>query len=1162
MFKQSFVIFFSIFSLLLNTDSESLNKTVDIAISKTEGISFQHEVTITRTSQLYYWHLHVSSFKKQTIFGKSDKHLHLLIRILLSNQVETNPGPQNLDESCYPCSICSRECTWDSDAIVCDNCDKWCHIGCVNISHSMYERYGNTSVIWICPICDTPNHSRTIFQSFLSSGSSILNPNSYSLLSESSNLSMNFSNDNIGDPVATSSPKPQGSKPIRNKNINRQNSLRVLNINFRSCKNKVPQIENLLTSSKPDVIIGNETWLNKNVLSSEVLPSTLFEDVFRNDRIGKEGGGVLIAIKKGIICQEVFRSKKVELIAAQINITDTKSLIIISAYRPPSKNDINYFKQMIDEIIELKSKFKNSTFWLSGDFNLPDIKWPEQTISGSMYPKELSEMFINMINQIGIEQIVDFPTRKDNILDLFCTNQPALITKIKTIPGISDHDIVLVDAICKPKRAKQSQHKIYLWKKADLNQMKSVTNNLVTDLLSEKNINYSINEWWSKLKTGINKIIEDNVPSKMTKNKYTNPWANSDVDKLCKKQRKAFNKAKKSGKKEHKDKYKKIKATTQREIRRAQSKYMNEVISPQLKEKPKSFWQYIKGKKTESSGVSPLRGKDGLLYSDPNVQSNILNEQFKSAFTCEDTSNMPDKGSSPYPTMPDIKVNTNGLIKMLKNINPHKATGPDNIPAYFLKNLAEEIAPFLEYFFQKSIDSGNIPTDWKQANVVPIFKKGDKHNAINYRPVSLTAICCKILEHILTSSIRKHLDKNNILHDSQHGFRSKRSCETQLIISIQDLAKSLASGDQIDVILLDFSKAFDKVPHQRLIHKLNYYGIRNQNLSWIQDFLADRQQQVLLNGVHSSNLSVDSGVPQGTVLGPTLFLIFINDLPEHVNCNVRLFADDCLLYRKVNNKSDSDLLQRDLSNLEKWENDWQMKFNPEKCYTLHVSKKLKPTSFDYLLHNHTLESVKESKYLGVTISHDLDWGPHIDNITCKANKTLGFLRRNLKNCTRKVKNLTYTSLVRPVVEYSSPVWDPYKTHQITQVEQIQRKAARFVYNDYKDRAPGAVTNMINSLEWESLKERRTKARLTILYKINWGLVEVPKDNLIKADGRTRGKHKFRQISSNKDIYKFSFFPKTISDWNSIPEAIGLSPTLESFKSGISTLTFEGSTNTY
>ena len=187
-----------------------------------------------------------------------------------------------------------------------------------------------------------------------------------------------------------------------------------------------------------------------------------------------------------------------------------------------------------------------------------------------------------------------------------------------------------------------------------------------------------------------------------------------------------------------------------------------------------------------------------------------------------------------------------------------------------------------------------------------------------------------------------------------------------------------------------------------------------------------------------------------------------------------------------------------------------MKFNPEKCYVIHVTKKI-PLKLNYKLHNHTLQPFDNSKYLDVTISNDLDWGPHVNNITTKANKNLGFLRRNMKNCTRKVKNLTYTSLVRPVVEYSSPVWNPSKKQQISQVEQIQRKAARYVFIDYRDRSPGAVTNMVDTLQWDSLACRRTKASLILLYKINGGLVGVPTTMLSQSVRRTRGAHKFSQI---------------------------------------------------
>ena len=303
-----------------------------------------------------------------------------------------------------------------------------------------------------------------------------------------------------------------------------------------------------------------------------------------------------------------------------------------------------------------------------------------------------------------------------------------------------------------------------------------------------------------------------------------------------------------------------------------------------------------------------------------------------------------------------------------------------------------------------------------------------------------------------------HLSQNNLLSDNQHGFRARRSCETQLITTVQELAKNISSGKQIDAILFDFSKAFDKVPHRRLLMKLDHYGIRGTTLKWIQDFVIGRIQQVLLDGTHSSTCDVDSGVPQGTVLGPLLFLIFINDLPEYVTSNARLFADDCLLYRVINNNNDQHQLQNDIQQLEIWEKKWQMQFNADKCLTIHLTKKRKTAEFNYTLHNYIPEVTKDSKYLGVTFSSNLSWNSHINNISAKANRTIGFLRRNIHSC--------------PSIEYASSVWDPYTRNNIQQLEAIQRRAARFVYNNFYDREPGVVTSMISRLQWESLEQRR------------------------------------------------------------------------------------------
>ena len=255
----------------------------------------------------------------------------------------------------------------------------------------------------------------------------------------------------------------------------------------------------------------------------------------------------------------------------------------------------------------------------------------------------------------------------------------------------------------------------------------------------------------------------------------------------------------------------------------------------------------------------------------------------------------------------------------------------------------------LLYFYFDMYISNNTPWGFRVERV----NKGDPAAPSNYCPISLTAICCKLMEHIMQSNIMRHLNSHSILNDAQHGFRKNRSCETQLLMVIADIHKALDNNLQMDGILLDFSKAFDKVPHTCLALKLEHYGVRGNNLKWIQSFLSNQTQMVVLNGKQSETIPVTSGVPQGTVLGPLLFLVYINDLPDKVRSRTaRLFADDCLLYRNVETPQDIDSLQEDLDALQAWEKDWQMEFNPSKCQTIHFTRKRNPMIQDYTIRDH------------------------------------------------------------------------------------------------------------------------------------------------------------------------------------------------------------------
>ncbi|XP_052693771.1 uncharacterized protein LOC128172041 [Crassostrea angulata] len=416
--------------------------------------------------------------------------------------------------------------------------------------------------------------------------------------------------------------------------------------------------------------------------------------------------------------------------------------------------------------------------------NLSDINWTDVSIKGNHFSSAINLKFLDTLQNCGLEQMVTFLTRLDNTLDIFLSNRPSLVNRCTPIPGLSDHDAVFVVTPAVAKRGKPVKRKIYLWKKADENKMKSEFIEFKKQFLNNYDSSSLIEDMWNSINCTSN---------------------------------------------------------------------------------PKRFWGFINSKNKDSTGVAPLKAGDGL--TDPTTKASILNNQFSSVFNSnEPVNNIKSMGSETHPAMNCINISEAGVNKLIQSLQIHKATGADGIPARLLRFLGADLAPVLTVFFQASINQGVIPKEWKRANVVPIFKKGAQNKPENYRPVSLTSITCKMLEHIITSNIMRHVEGQRMLTDAQHGFRKQRSCETQLIVTIQDLAKSIDDKRQSDVILLDFSKAFDKVPHTRLMSKLHHYGIRGSLHSWIADFLRDQPQTIILENGKSDPAPVLSGVPQGSVL--------------------------------------------------------------------------------------------------------------------------------------------------------------------------------------------------------------------------------------------------------------------------------------------------------
>ena len=636
---------------------------------------------------------------------------------------------------------------------------------------------------------------------------------------------------------------------------------------------------------------------------------------------------------------------------------------------------------------------------------------------------------------------------------------------------------------------------------------------------------------------------------------------------MSKKKARLHKQAKKSG---NRSNYLFFQKECKRAYKKAEVDFINTNILDGLQNNnTKPFWKYVKSKKQDNIGVSPLLEK-GSLIVDSKAKAELLLKQFVSVFTPPSKTEMPYIQKNYRNPLETITVTNKGVLKLMKGINILKAPGPDQIPNKVLKECADELAPAVTCLFQASLDTGMLPDDWTNANVAPIYEKGDRHRAENYRPVSLTSVMSKLLEHIVCCNMMKHLEENKILTSLNHGFRTGYSCETQLGITIDDLTRNFDKGLQTDIAILDFSKAFDTVPHNRLLHKLNAYGVKGPLHKWIHSFLCNRRMKVVTEGVQSSEAIVTSGVPQGTVLGPILFLCHINDLPEAVSSSVRLFADDCLLYRPIKNQEDHLKLQEDLKSLQKWADDWGMRFNASKCYILSIKNK---SPHFYELNNTILKEVPTNPYLGVMISNDLKWNTHINNICRKASSTLGFVRRNLQYSPAQTRRAAYISLVRSTLEYAATIWDPYTQTEIDKLEKVQRRAARFINKDYKSRETGCITKMLKSQDLPPLQQRRKDLRLALFYKIATGMLPaIPPDlyleptinkRRIKATEfkdcmtknvvssyQLRNSRCYRPTKASTDVRKNSFFIRTTVDWNQLEDSHVTATSLDSFKASL------------
>jgi hypothetical protein len=641
--------------------------------------------------------------------------------------------------------------------------------------------------------------------------------------------------------------------------------------------------------------------------------------------------------------------------------------------------------------------------------------------------------------------------------------------------------------------------------------------------------------------------LDECVPKIKFKGRSFPPWFDNDVIALLKDKEKSHRRYKKFGNPAEYELFSKLRAEFKKLKLLKYREYVGEVENSS-KDNPKRFWGFVSSK-SKSGSIPEIVKLNGILYESPDTIAEAFNNYFQSVFNKSDISYLPKLRTFKDDVLNNIRIPYDEVFKLLKGIDVNKACGPDNISSVLLKTCAEELAFPLTYIFNKSLKLGTFPMLFKRSNVVPIFKKGDKQDVCNYRPISLTPFFSKIFEKVVFNSLYCHV--KSVLSDCQHGFVSGRSVQTNLTAYIDYISTAFNNKHQVDSIYLDFSKAFDSIPHALLVHKLSSFGFEGNCLKWINSYLSGRIQRTVVDGKFSQWTPVLSGVPQGSIIGPLLFILYVNDLPLCVqSSNTILYADDSKIYRVVDSIHDTALLQADLDRIVRWCTEWHLKLNTNKCCVISFTNKVKKIVCTYEIDGSRLERVHLVKDLGVLLASSLNFSDHITSIVKKAFKNFGFLKRHCKDFTSiKVIKTLYMSLVRSNLEYCSLVWNPWQTNSVDKIERVQKKFIKYLcFKSNKQYLSSKYGELCTYFNLPPLRDRRKVADLCFLHKCVHSNIdsayltgEIP----FNVQRTLRSNATFRVPYSRINVRKHSFLPRVLSLLNTIVKEC---PTIDIFNS--------------
>lgn len=814
-----------------------------------------------------------------------------------------------------------------------------------------------------------------------------------------------------------------------------------------------------ISQSDYDVVALVETWLNPNFFDAELCNLQQYR-VFRKDRDEAvthktRGGGVLIAVKKCYDASRIMLCDNNPLLdQICVCINGAQKMYLCLSYIPPNSDDILY-KFHVDNIINLASEINQDCICVLGDFNLKDVVWSDLFNTGSLIPSNVNHPYeINLIDSflsIGLVQVNAFKNKLNRTLDLvflsdslkfkvFDCQFPLCAPDMHHVPlilNLSYYNYMLIE---------NSVNIIYNFKACDY---VSFCLELAYIDWNSYFCNKSLVDCYNDFCDILCDKIKKFVP-RVSKKIHKLPWYTKGLKILKNQRNKYYNKFRATGNNDFRLKYEHF----MREFN-----FLDKFLYKQyllnyenlIKSDPKNFWSFIRSKKCNSAYPSSMFLYDTVANSGNEI-ANLFALFFKSNFESNSNINVHSdtlKFVEPIVDFGALSVSEQDVYNAVLSINSSYGTDSDGLSAHLIKQCVSCLCQPLTLIFNKSLSSGCFLGRWKVCHITPILKSGDKSNICNYRPISKLSVVAKIFEHVIKEKIFFNVKRHICVE--QHGFFSGRSTTTNLTVFNHFCISAFEKHHNVDVVFADLCKAFDKVSHKILYLKLKKMGFYGNILEWIESYLSNRTYTVIIDKFQSQSYVATSGVPQGSVLGPLLFLLFINDISYCVrSSNCLLYADDLKIFKEICNVSHEDELQSDLNNIYIWCNNNQLPLNLNKCFQMTFSRSRSHirSSRSYAISNVVLKSVSEILDLGVVLDPELRFESHINYVVSKAYSVWAFVKRNCKGFTDPYTvKLLYTSFVRSKLEYCSFVWSPFYAVHTNRIEKLQKTFLRYALRD-------------------------------------------------------------------------------------------------------------------